>query len=55
MKNLAIAILGTTLITIGALQVRSAAMEGSMGKTEEMATSHVITSYSIHYTKLYEG
>jgi len=39
MKNLAIAILGTTLITIGALQVRSAAMEGSMGKTEEMATS----------------
>jgi len=39
MKALTIAMLSLTLVTIGALQVRSAAMDGHMGKTDEMATS----------------
>lgn len=39
MKTLTIAILGLTLAMIGALQVRSASMEGNMGKAEDMATS----------------
>jgi methionine-R-sulfoxide reductase len=39
MKTLTIAILSLTLAMIGALQVRSASMEGSMGKAEDMATS----------------
>jgi len=39
MKTLAIAMLSTTLLTIGALQVRSAGMEENMGKSEEMTTS----------------
>jgi peptide-methionine (R)-S-oxide reductase/peptide methionine sulfoxide reductase msrA/msrB len=39
MKTLTIAILSLTLAMIGALQVRSASMEGNMGKTDDMATS----------------
>ena len=39
MKTLTIAIFSLTLAMIGALQVRSASMEGNMGKTEDMATS----------------
>ena len=39
MKTLTIAILSLTLAMIGALQVWSASMEGSMGKAEDMATS----------------
>lgn len=39
MKTLTIAILSLTLAMIGALQVRSASMEGNMGKAEDMATS----------------
>jgi methionine-R-sulfoxide reductase len=39
MKTLTIAILSLTLAMIGALQVRSASMEGNMGKVEDMATS----------------
>jgi peptide-methionine (R)-S-oxide reductase/peptide methionine sulfoxide reductase msrA/msrB len=39
MKTLTIAILSLTLAMIGALQVRSASMEGNMGKMDDMATS----------------
>ena len=39
MKTLTIAIFSLTLAMIGALQVRSASMEGSMDKTDDMATS----------------
>lgn len=39
MKTMTIAILSLTLAMIGALQVRSASMEGNMGKAEDMATS----------------
>jgi methionine-R-sulfoxide reductase len=39
MKTLTIAMLSLTLAMIGALQVRSASMEGRMGKTDDMATS----------------
>ena len=39
MKTPTIAMLSLTLVMIGALQTRSASMEGSMGKTDNMATS----------------
>jgi methionine-R-sulfoxide reductase len=39
MKSLTFAIVGLTLVMIGALHVRSASMESNMGKTDEMATS----------------
>ena len=39
MKTLTIAILSLTLAIFGALQVRSAAMEGNMDKTDDMTTS----------------
>jgi methionine-R-sulfoxide reductase len=42
MKTLTIAILSLTLAMGGALQVRSASMEGSMGKTDDMATSQTM-------------
>jgi methionine-R-sulfoxide reductase len=42
MKTLTIAILSLTLAIVGALQVRSASMEGSMGKTDDMATSQTM-------------
>ena len=42
MKTLTIAMLSVTLLTIGALQVRSAEMEGSMGKMDDMATSQTV-------------
>jgi methionine-R-sulfoxide reductase len=42
MKTLTIAILSLTLAMVGALQVRSASMEGSMGKTDDMATSQTM-------------
>jgi len=42
MKALTIAMLSVTLLTIGALQVRSAEMEGSMGKMDDMATSQTM-------------
>jgi methionine-R-sulfoxide reductase len=42
MKSLTFAIVGLTLVMIGALQVRSASMESNMGKTDEMATSQLM-------------
>jgi methionine-R-sulfoxide reductase len=42
MKTLTIAILSLTLAMVGALQVRSASMDGSMGKTDDMATSQTM-------------
>jgi len=42
MKRLTIAMLSVTLITLGALQVRSAGMQEHMGKTDEMATTQTM-------------
>jgi methionine-R-sulfoxide reductase len=49
MKTLAIAMLSLTLAMVGALQVRSAGMEGNMGKTEEMTmkTDEIKTDHTL--------